>query len=215
MPSNHRIEAALRLTRGPRVLHVGCTGERQPNSERERKHWLHAALVDAGHSVLGGDINRAGLEWMRTGGYEVILLDAEHIPPEGEKFDSIVAGELIEHLANPGMFLEGAGARLRPDGHLVLTTPNPFGVLYYLAYLKNYRKAFNPEHTCWFDPQTLEQLLIRCGYRVNEIAHVDDIRADIDPSWVYRLTTAVWRGVRWALPRRLRNTIVVDASRAR
>jgi 2-polyprenyl-3-methyl-5-hydroxy-6-metoxy-1,4-benzoquinol methylase len=214
MANNQRIESALRLTRGPRVLHVGCADESQPDTQRQRKHWLHAALVDAGHSVLGGDINERGLEWMKAAGYEVMVLDAESIPPAGEKFDSIVAGELIEHLANPGLFLNGARARLRPDGHLVLTTPNPFGVLYVLAFLKNYRKAFNPHHTCWFDAQTLEQLLVRCGYRVDAIEHVDDIRADINPSRVYRLTTAVWRGVRWALPRRLRNTIVVDATLA-
>src|SRR2546425_668510 len=94
---------------------------------------------------------RRALEWMRSEGYEVMVLDAERIPAGGEKFDSIVAGELIEHLANPGMFLKSARARLRPDSQLILTTPNPFGILYVLAFVKNDRRAFNREHTCWLD----------------------------------------------------------------
>jgi 2-polyprenyl-3-methyl-5-hydroxy-6-metoxy-1,4-benzoquinol methylase len=212
VPKNQRVEAVVRLTKGHRVLHVGCADHSQPMTPMERRHWLHAALVDAGHSVLGADINQEALQWMNSAGYEVIQLDAEHIPSDGERFDAIVAGELIEHLENPGLFLRGAHSRVRPGGRMILTTPNAFGILGFLAFIKNDRKAFNPQHTCWFDAQTLEQLLVRCNYRVNSITYVDDIRAEIDPSRTYRVVTAIWRAIRWMLPRRFRNTLVVDAS---
>ena len=41
-------------------------------------------------------------------------------------FDTIVAGEVIEHLENPAQFLARAHEHLKPDGRLVLTTPYAF-----------------------------------------------------------------------------------------
>lgn len=32
----------------------------------------------------------------------------------------------------------------------------------------------NPEHTCWFTEQVLKQLVARYGFKVKEIAYVDD-----------------------------------------
>jgi SAM-dependent methyltransferase len=54
--------------------------------------------------------------------------DAENLDrffPE-ESFDSIIAGELIEHLENPYAFLRGCKKVLKPSGLLILSTPTPF-----------------------------------------------------------------------------------------
>ena len=42
----------------------------------------------------------------------------------GKRFDAIVAIEVIEHLENPYQFLKKAHALLKPDGVLIVTTPN-------------------------------------------------------------------------------------------
>jgi SAM-dependent methyltransferase len=179
---------------------------------------LHALLVDAGYSVLGADVDREHMKLMAEAGYEVVYMDAQAIPPEGEKFDTIVAGELIEHLENPGLFLSGCRRRLAPQGRLILTTPNPFGVMDILGYIKNFDRAFNVEHTCWFDAQTIRQLLERCGFRIVELRFVDDLHPEVIKRkasrfeyHLYRLFSKGWMLGRRVLPARFRNTIVVHA----
>ena len=46
----------------------------------------------------------------------------------GRTFDTVFAGELIEHLGNVDGFLSSARRHLEPGGQLVLTTPNVFYV---------------------------------------------------------------------------------------
>lgn len=215
---NERMQHVLQMTRGPRVLHLGCCNNVFPRTKEEFSLWLHALLVDSGHSVLGADVDREHMRLMAESGYEVCYMNAQAIPPEGEKFDTIVAGELIEHLENPGLFLSGCRQRLAPGGHLILTTPNPFGVMDILGYVKNFDHAFNVEHTCWFDAQTIRQILERCGFRVVELRFVDDLHPEIFKRkssrfdyYLYRLFSEGWMMVRRLLPSRFRNTIVVRA----
>jgi len=202
--------------RGPRVLDIGCSDHgRRPTTPEERRTWLHQLLVDAGHSVLGVDILDDELQWMRAQGYEVARIDAQDLPDLGERFDSIVAGELLEHLENPGRFLAGCRRNLKANGHLILTTPNPFGLVWQLAYLKhrrNYDRIFNSEHTSWYCAQTARQLLEREGFAINRIRFVDDLRGDASESSLYRTFARVWGDARRLLPVRVRSTIVIDAS---
>ena len=211
-PATERMKTILALLKGPRVLHVGCCGTRFPETPGERAQWLHSALVDAGFSVHGGDINEESLAKMRDAGYSVEYLDAQAINPEGEKFDAIVAGELIEHLENPGLFLRGCRSRLTAGGRLVLSTPNAFSPLNFLGYARRYDRWANPEHTCWFDPQTITELLRRNGFETKEIRFVDNLLVDeasrLTPLGVYR---AVWKRLRPVLPARFRNGMVIHA----
>ena len=210
---DERVRAMISLTSGPRVLHVGACGNVKPKRV-QMPHFAQAGLVDAGFSVLATDINEDGLRWMRDEmGYEVAYLDAQRIDPEGEKFDTIFAGELIEHLPNPGLFLTGCATRLKDDGVLVLSTPNPFTLIHLLLYTFRFPRGFNPEHCCWFDRQTLEQLLAASGYAVRELVFVDDLRAE-GRKIGFRLFAAFWALLRRLLPDRYRTTIVVAAERA-
>lgn len=213
---NERVAAIVELTHGPRVLHVGCCNNRRPQTQGEWADWAHQALVDAGFDVLGCDINDDGLAWMREYGYDVVHMDAEHL--EGaQRFDSIVAGELIEHVDNPGLFLAGCARMLEPGGRLVLSTPNPFSVFYSLIFFKGGKgRPFHPEHTGWFCGQTLSRRLERAGFRVEEVRHVDDLRPEasvVGP--VYRLFARAWGRVRAFFPSRYRNTLIVVATRPR
>jgi 2-polyprenyl-3-methyl-5-hydroxy-6-metoxy-1,4-benzoquinol methylase len=209
---NARVAAVLAEVRGNRVLNVGCAGHARPDTPERRARWLHGALVARGYSVLGLDVDERQLEWMRDEGHEVLALDAQRLDELDESFDTIVAGELIEHLENPGLFLEACQRRLTDAGRLVLTTPNAFGPLYWLTYASSGGRAANPEHTCWFDGQTLGQLLRRAGYRVERTQHVDDLRTDAASSAGYRAFAAAWGAARQVLPARFRHTLVVTAA---
>lgn len=68
-------------------------------------------------------MDEEGLKKLRSDGYNVRLMDAESLRL-GEKFDVVIAGEIIEHLPNPGRFLERARAHLADGGELIVTVPN-------------------------------------------------------------------------------------------
>src|SRR5207247_1682017 len=76
--------------------------------------------------------------------------------------------DLIEHLSNPGGFLECVKRHLREDGVLCLVTPNAFSLNSAFKTLLGMRVNINPEHTCWHDRNTLRQLLARHGFAIVE-----------------------------------------------
>ena len=93
---------------------------------------------------------------VQSEGYNVRLAYAESFSFD-EAFDVITAGELIKHLGKPAAFLERCMEHLTPSGSVVLTTPNPDGFAYFRKAL--IRETGNPTHTCWIDPENLEQLV--------------------------------------------------------
>jgi 2-polyprenyl-3-methyl-5-hydroxy-6-metoxy-1,4-benzoquinol methylase len=87
-----------------------------------------------------------------------------------EPFDVVVAGEVIEHLDEPGPFLRAMRELAKPDGVLLVTTPNAYRLLNFIAPLTG-SELVHQDHTAWHSPQTLRTLLERNGWRVDEIAY--------------------------------------------
>lgn len=91
----------------------------------------------------------------------------------GRKFDCIVAGEVIEHLDNVGLFLDNCHRHLADRGRLVITTPNPHSLermLHHIIFSKFKADASdNPaEHTCMFTFELLERMLKRHGFAIEK-----------------------------------------------
>src|SRR5216683_6823005 len=126
MPSL-RTDEILHWVKGPKVLDVGCTSH---TLEVGSPHWLHGRLREMFPSVAGIDVSTKNVETLRGHGFGNVYVQSAECFNLSEKFDTIVAGELIEHLANPGLFLQQACAHLKPGGRLVLTTPNAFSLLF-------------------------------------------------------------------------------------
>lgn len=126
--SVERLEVIRRHCEGRKVLDLGCVDHRV--EAVDQPEWLHRFVVDVSEECLGVDIEPEGLEKMRRQGYQVLLHDITGDPGPliaAGPFDTVVAGELIEHLDCPRALFDVARDVLRPGGHLVITTPNPFG----------------------------------------------------------------------------------------
>jgi len=54
--------------------------------------------------------------------------------PVDQKFDTVIAGDIIEHLSNPGQMLAGIKRFCGSDTRVIITTPNAFGAPNYLRY---------------------------------------------------------------------------------
>ena len=137
----------------------------------EKEEWLHRQIVEYSKYCLGVDYLCEEIEKLKQKGYNVISENVETMNLN-KKFDVIIAGELIEHLDNPGFFLENARKHLKSNGILILTTPNPWSLG---CFMKPIRIIFgkdiriDPGHVCWYDQQTLKKLLERHNFRILEM----------------------------------------------
>lgn len=121
--------------------------------------------------VVGWDINKKMITTLRKKGYDNIsCVDVQDLTCHGECyrfcFDVVYAGNLIEHLDNFDNFLQNVWNNLKEDGFFVLETPNGYALQNFVAILLKGERIVNKDHVCWFDIQTLSQLLDRYGFRV-------------------------------------------------
>ena len=211
-----RVDTILRWGRGPAVLSLGCA-QREYANIAEHPYWVHGQLVRRFPRVLGVELDEAAAQELRARGYEVVQANVETMDL-GERFDSIVAGELIEHLSNPWAFLDAAARHLKPGGRLIITTPNPFGLLYVLhGWLRGPAARWNAEHVLWMDVVVARQLLHRHGFRVLATEAATDYSTRPGPR--YRLFVRVVRALGRVAPtavlsRLFANNVVVVAVRA-
>jgi 2-polyprenyl-3-methyl-5-hydroxy-6-metoxy-1,4-benzoquinol methylase len=201
-----RSEAILELVRGPVVLDVGCTDH---TVKLGKPQWVHGRLRERFDDVHGVDINGENLAAMRGEGFDNLYEQSAEDLDLGIKFDTIVAGEVIEHLANPGKFLAAARDHLAPDGRIVLSTPYAFSLQYFAyAFAKYPKTCQNDQHTMWFCPETMSELVERVGLRIDQLDLVDDYDYD-DPSRLYRWSAKVLRVLGPILPDRLHKNAMV------
>lgn len=87
--------------------------------------------------------------------------------PDGlpdERFDVIVAFEVLEHFADPDRVLVALRRRLRPDGLLVLTTPDLDHPAHRALGAQDPMWSV-PGHLVWYDRRTLDDALRFAGFR--------------------------------------------------
>ena len=110
-----RYKFAIPFAEGKDVLDIAC-GE----------GYGSACLARLGaRSVVGVDIDAESVAHARRKyGIEARVGSAESIPAGDDEFDLIVSFETIEHIANPGGFLDECARVCRPGGTLVVSTSN-------------------------------------------------------------------------------------------
>lgn len=159
--TKYKPELIVDLCRHKTVLDVGCVGQDlDPNSE----NWLHNKIKAVASSVLGCDINQEGLDNLTQLGFNVCM--PEVLSEKQELYDVVVMGDVIEHVNDPAAFLSFYKAFLKPDGIMVVCTPNAYGVRYFLQVFFYGIPSTNPEHTVFFDPLVLEELVGRIDLKI-------------------------------------------------
>lgn len=184
-PTADRIQQIVKkIDSSDTVLDIGCVRhslDKQQWQSPPPGEFLHADLARRAGRTVGLDVLKEEVERMREAGYDARVSDAEQFDLD-ETFDVIVAGELIEHLSNPGRFLDCSYRHLEDDGRLILTTPNPRRFHMLLWYVLGIEYRANREHTLWLDNYVIEELARRSGFEV------------VDWSWYrpgYRLSTNI------------------------
>jgi len=150
---------------GKSVLDVSCVGAIKRAVPKNGNNYMHGFISRHAKYCIGVDLNERGVAKLNGLGYNCVVGDAENLAM-GDKFEVIVAANLIEHLSNIGKFLESAKGHLSPEGSLIIATPNPFFLWRFIEIILKDNFAMNVEHTCWFDPKTLGCLLLQHGFHI-------------------------------------------------
>ncbi|MFH0889588.1 MAG: methyltransferase domain-containing protein [Candidatus Aenigmatarchaeota archaeon] len=85
-------------------------------------------------------------------------------PIKDKNFDTVVAGDIIEHLLHPHSFFHECHRILKPGGRLILTTSNATS-LYYIMNPNTCGFGKNPHVYAWTIPM-LEKHIEKAGFRV-------------------------------------------------
>ncbi len=187
-------EFILRLASGRSVLHLGCVGFTDlaiGDRVRSAKQSLHWKLTQLSETV-GVDRSVAVIDGYRELGVftNIVAGDVERLDELQltRKFDVVVAGDIIEHLSNPGRMLDGIKRFCNGNTDVVITTPNAFGAPNFLRYsVGKFREG--AEHVMSFNEQNLVSLLNRHGYSICE-SHTCFQPRSADKHWAFAFSLA-------------------------
>jgi hypothetical protein len=159
------------LARGRQVLHFGVTGETGRPTETlvaQAPTGFHAALTQTAEKCVGIELNEEAVKAIAEAGIfdNVIVGDAREIERKEiplDRIDLIVAGDIIEHLPDPGALLDNATRLADSRTRLELTTPNAVGLAGFLHYLRG-GSLEGDAHLVSFNRYSLGNLLERQGW---------------------------------------------------
>lgn len=160
----------VEFVRGKSVAHLGFADTGCELTRSRTGSWLHAQLAESSR-LVGIDITPAAVEAARSRGYAAYVADCTSVSEIRalglDPVEVVLAGEIIEHVDNPGGLLEAAKALLHPGGVLVLTTPNARCLTDVIVAGAN-REVIHPDHVALYSQRTLSALLNRYAWEVAE-----------------------------------------------
>lgn len=129
------------------------------------------------NNFYGIEANDWGVEKSREKGIEIrqfFFDDKANLPYEDNFFDIVVAGEIIEHIFDTDFFLAEIRRVLKPEGKLLISTPNIaslgrrllllFGISPLVELSPN--EAGSVGHIRYFTFKTLKQLLKKHKFKI-------------------------------------------------
>jgi SAM-dependent methyltransferase len=141
------INYALGQVREPRILDIGCGDG-----------WLTSIVSHFGPTT-GIDLSNDAVEQARRRypGVTFEAADLTQYQHSGELFDIVISQEVIEHLEDPASHLAMIHRLLKPNGCLILTTPNKTTLLHVP---KELRESWsNQPIENWLTARELNQLV--------------------------------------------------------
>lgn len=158
--------------RGSRYGYLVCHGARVPFLRKwigTKKQILDLGCRDGiltqsyaeGNEVIGVDIDRKALQLCKERlGIETQWLDLnQEWPWEKERFDVIIACEIIEHLFVLETFLERVSRTLKKGGLFIGSVPNAFRMRNRIKFLWGKEYENDPTHVRQFSYEKLESIL--------------------------------------------------------
>jgi len=149
------------------ILDIGCFDETAFNQKMNTKFWLHGNLIKKSKKIVGID-NSVSIppEGIKVNGINIFNEDALNISREiikKENYDVIVAGEFIEHIECPSVFLRNIKKDFfinEKKRYLVISTPNGISFANTLMGILG-REMQHKDHLSVFTYKTLNTLFLK------------------------------------------------------
>ncbi len=169
----------------PRFLDVGCATGRlleylQQQGWQEQGVEVCKPAVDYGRRVREVSIFSGTLE-------EALL------PTAG--FEVVHASHVIEHLQAPGDFISETHRLLKPEGHLILITPNSDG--FQAKLMRSRWRSAIADHMVLFSRRTLTLLLEKHGFYVEQSATWGGIPQGMAPAIIKKCADRLAKRFGW------------------
>lgn len=174
------------MCKNKKVLDLGCIDHSYETAISLGDKWLHRMIKNVSSELTGLDILKEDIEKLNNEGYNIIYGDAENFQLN-QKFDIIIAGDLIEHLSNIGLFLNCVKEHMDSNSIFIFTTPNPFSFEQSMIALFDNRVYVNSQHTVWLDPNVSWELLSREGFNIIDFHWIDTMYSFSVQRKFYRL----------------------------
>lgn len=159
--------------RGKDVLDIGC-GFGRLSLLCALKKANRVVAIDLSKPLIRSLENTVRL--LKLSNVETYMMDAEELELDPNQFDIIYCCEVIEHLLDPKKTLRSIYSLLKPNGSLILSTPNGLNVvgfkqsvlkLFHYNWISPYGAGQPELHV--FNPLSLRSLLSTCRFGVKEV----------------------------------------------
>jgi 2-polyprenyl-3-methyl-5-hydroxy-6-metoxy-1,4-benzoquinol methylase len=164
-----RVQYLTQLCAGKKVLHLGAADAPITEDSLKQDRLLHTHLAKTASHIVGLDMDTSminflsknhGINSIKSGNIEKI----EDYP--NESFDVIIAGEILEHLNNPGNALECIYKISDANSKLVITVPNTYSLKGFIRAIAKH-ELIHPDHVLHHSPHTLKALLKRYCFSID------------------------------------------------
>ena len=119
----------------------------------------------------GFDVSKFGQLFIKKNFPEIIIIDDLQLdvskPPKHhyENYDVVVSYHVIEHVLDPHLFLKHLSMLVKPDGLLIIGTPN-IGCISAKIFKGNFRMLSDDSHLSFFSDKTLQKLLEKNNFTI-------------------------------------------------
>lgn len=152
------------------ILEVGCNNG---GFLSKAKEYLILENLDKKVKLYGIDLDEGAIKNPIDKTIHLKALAAEQMHRLGVSFDLIICFELIEHLADPGVFVKSVYNNLSPNGFFIFTTPNASGLdNKALSYNKQTVLAHSicpPLHLNAFSTQNIALFAYKNGFKLSYV----------------------------------------------
>lgn len=143
------------------MLDVGCGDGWQLD--------LYKQLAPQKINTFGVEIREEACQVAESYGHKTYCGLFENLDFNGQQFDLINLSQVIEHVADPKIFMQHIFKVLKPGGILALETPNTNSLDAKIFRSRHWGAYHFPRHWTLYDPSSIKQLGESTGFMLREL----------------------------------------------